>query len=219
MSRRAVAARARLKLAALLLLTGSAAFIVGRALAPSASPFPHGAPGFLWPDPPTLTPFTLMDERAAPFTETSLDGHWSLLFFGYTHCPDICPLTLALLARVHAGLRERPAFAQRVRVFLISLDAARDTPQILGDYVRHFDPDFHAATASPEALHLLTRQLAAGYTRVSTEEGGDYWFDHSPAIFLVAPDRRVVGAFIPPHSADDLLRQIRQIARFIAPGA
>ncbi|MEN9728278.1 MAG: hypothetical protein RL434_2644 [Pseudomonadota bacterium] len=193
------------------------AFGLGRYYSASTEPglAPVDAPGFLWPNPPKLEPFALTDEEGQPFDEKSLADKWTLLFFGYTHCPDICPVTLALLKEARKGLRDLQAFDEHAQVFLISVDGARDTPEVLRTYVRHFDPSFRAATGAPEALHLLTRQVAADFTRVTTDDSGDYWFDHSPAILLVAPDQRVVGEFLPPHTPEDLIREIRQIVAFV----
>lgn len=201
----------------LLLALMIGAFLAGRAWQTEGLPAPAPAevPGLLWPNPPRLEPFALTDEQGKPFNEESLEGHWTLLFFGYTHCPDICPVTLAVLKAVREGLRDFPAFDARAQVFLVSVDGERDTPEVLKRYVQHFDPSFRAASGTTEALHLLTRQLAADFTRITTDDSGDYWFDHSPAILLVAPDKRVVGEFLPPHVPEDLIGEIRQIVTFI----
>lgn len=193
------------------------AFLAGRTWQIEAPPAPSQAevPGLLWPNPPSLEPFELTDETGQPFELDALAGHWSLLFFGYTHCPDICPVTLAILKQVRQGLRDLAAFDTRAQVVLISVDGERDTSEVLQQYVQHFDPSFRAATGSPEALHLLTRQLAADFTRITTDESGAYWFDHSPAILLIDPAQRVVGEFLPPHESKDLIRQIRQIVEFL----
>ena len=175
------------------------------------------AEGFLWPNPPVLTPFALTDDKGTAFTDDALAGHWTLLFFGYTHCPDICPSTLATLRLVKRGLHDNPTMAAQGQVVLVSLDAARDTPEVLRAYLAHFGPGFRGASGPPEALHLLTRQLAASFTRVSTEENGDYWFDHSAAVYLIAPDLRVVGEFLPPFEPSRLIGEIRQIIAFLSP--
>lgn len=198
-----------------------AAFALGHFSAEKTAKVPTlpNAEGFLWPNPPTINSFALIDDRGAAFTEDALAGHWTMLFFGYTHCPDICPSTLATLKLVRMGLRDNTAVADKGQVVLVSLDAARDTPEVLRGYLAHFGPGFRGASGPPEALHLLTRQLAASFTRVSTEENGDYWFDHSAAVYLIAPDLRVVGEFLPPLEPSRLIREIRQIIAFFSPAS
>jgi protein SCO1/2 len=102
-----------------------------------------------------------------------------------------------------------------VKVLFVSVDAQSDTPAVLARYVRHFNPDFVGATAPMEGLHLLTRQLTADFARVGGDVPGEYWFDHSASIFLIAPDLRVVAEFTPPLDASELAVQVRHIVRFI----
>lgn len=185
----------------------------GRASAPPREPPPID--GLWWPAGPRLDAFELRDEANRPFTASALDGHWTLLFFGFTHCPDICPTTLATLKQAHASLQDQPSLAQRLQVVFVSVDAARDTPELLAAYVRHFNPSFRGITGPMEALHFLTRPLGADYARVSTGQSGEYWFDHSAAVFLVAPDRRVVAAFEPPLVGGEIAAKTRAIQQFL----
>jgi len=171
--------------------------------------------GFLWPQPPRLEPFRLTADDGGALSEADLRGHWTLLFFGYTHCPDICPTTLATLKTAYASLRALPDFAAHGQVLFVSVDAERDTPAALRRYVTFFDARFRAATAPPERLHQLTRQLAAESVRISGEKAGEVWFDHSAAILLIAPNLDVVGEFLPPHDASALARDTRGIIEFI----
>lgn len=168
--------------------------------------------GMWWPDSPRLSSFNLVDQDGRTFTERALDGHWTLLFFGYTQCPDICPSTLALIDRACDALGD----ARRdLKVLFVSVDGARDTPEVLARYVRHFDPAFRGATAPMMELHLLTRQLAVDFTKVGGVGPGDYAYEHSSSIFIVAPDRRVVGALDPSLDAEALATRVRTIRQFI----
>jgi protein SCO1/2 len=116
---------------------------------------------------------------------------------------------------MYASLRAIPRFAENGQVLFVSVDAERDTPQALRRYVSFFDPRFRAATAPPERLHLLTRQLAAESVRISGAHANEVWFDHSAAIYLIAPSLDVVGEFLPPHDAAALARDTRDIIAFI----
>jgi protein SCO1/2 len=171
--------------------------------------------GLWWPDPPLLTPFQLTDQDGRELTERNLRGAWTLLFFGYTHCPDVCPTTLALLVRARKALVDAPVPLRALKVLFVSVDARRDSPEVLARYVRHFDAGFLDATAPMEELHLLTRQLDADFVRVSGEDPDVYWYEHSASIFLVAPDLRIVAEFTPPFDAPTLATRVRAICRFI----
>ena len=185
----------------------------GRETAPLREP--PQVPGLLWPAGPQLQPFELRDDAGAAFTQASLQGHWTLLFFGFTHCPDICPTTLATLKQAYAALQDSQSLARRLQVVFVSVDAARDTPEVLARYVGYFNPKFRGVTGPMERLHLLTRQLGADYARVSAGKDGEYWFDHSASVFLVAPDLRVAAAFDPPFEAGALAAQARAVHEFL----
>lgn len=191
------------------------AFAAGGYWAAERTREPPALAGFLWPQPPLLQPFALTADDGSAFTEAALAGRWTLIFFGYTHCPDICPTTLATLKSAYDELATLPAFARRGQVLFVSVDAERDTPAVLRRYLDYFEPAFRAATAPPEQLHLLTRQLAAEFTRISGEGADDVWYDHSATVLLVAPDLAVVGEFLPPHDAAELARATRAIIEFI----
>jgi protein SCO1/2 len=181
-----------------------------------------GAPGpeiqgFLWPEPTIVGDFSLQDANGGEFTAARLDGKWTLLFFGFTHCPDVCPTTLTTLKSVRAALRDLPAFDQRAQVLFVSVDAARDSPEALRAYVDYFDPGFLAATALPAQLNVLTRQLGILYAKVETQDPTLYTFDHTASILLIGPARQFLGVFSPPHTADDIAARVRGIVEFVDP--
>jgi protein SCO1/2 len=142
-----------------------------------------------------------------------------LLFFGFTHCPDVCPTTLATLKSLRAALADLPGFATRNQVLFVSVDPARDTPEALRTYDEYFDPDFRAATAAAERLNVLTRQLGILYARVETGGLGGYTMDHTASVLLVSPDKRLVGVFTPPHAVPELAARIRGIVDFLGGGS
>jgi protein SCO1/2 len=155
--------------------------------------------GLLWPDPPQISAFSLGSDKGR-ISEETLKGRWTLLFFGFTHCPDVCPSTLATLKQVAARLAENKTFADHGQVLFVSVDPARDTPTALAEYVHYFDPRFLAATGTDAELNALTGPLGVIHAQVPTGNG-DYSIDHTASIFLVDPQLRVLGKFGLPHDA------------------
>ncbi len=171
-------------------------------------------PGLMWPRPKELAPFRLTDDRGQVFDQERLRGRWSLLFFGYTHCPDVCPTTLATLAKM-VKLLDQNGNTALPQVVFVSVDPQRDEPAKLGEYARYFNPGFLAATAPEAPLLSLTRQLGVLSLRVEDPAGGDYLVDHSASIFLIDPRLRVVAVLSPPFEAQELARRYRRIREFV----
>ncbi|MCB1746805.1 MAG: SCO family protein [Gammaproteobacteria bacterium] len=205
-----------LQLAGSALLIAAVAFYAGYRAAPSPPPPPvmPTVSAIVWPPPPPLEPFTLTDTHGQPFGPDQLRDHWTLLFFGYTHCPDICPTTLATLQRVYALLADVPGFRARGQVLFVSVDGERDTPEHLAEYTAYFDPAFLAASGPDRELHHLTRQFGARIVRVSGEDPDEYWFDHPAAVLMLGPDTRVTAEFTPPLDAADIAAQVREIVEY-----
>lgn len=163
----------------------------------------HGSPLAAVPA-PAFTGFT--DTQGRAFGWRQQRGRAVLVFFGYTHCPDVCPLTLAALAQ---SLQRLGALRQRVRVVFVTLDPARDTPSVLQAYVDSFLPDAIALRGSLAAVTASSRQWGVTWRRVDTG-GGPYWIDHTAAVTLVSPDGRLLARYgygqltHPAWLADDL---------------
>ncbi len=160
--------------------------------------------------PRPLPDFTLTDQAERPFGRDQLRGRWTLMFFGFTNCPDVCPTTLATLAAVSRELADLPA-AERPAVVLVSVDPARDTPAALGRYVAHFDPQFQGVTGRPESLEVLTRNLGVAFSIGAASADGSYTVDHTAAIFLIDPAAAFRAVFGSPHVADVIARDYRGI--------
>jgi protein SCO1/2 len=171
--------------------------------------------GFLWPEPPTITSFELIDHEGTPFTLTRLEGKWSLLFFGFTHCPDVCPSTLAVLNTVHESLQDTPQFRDAGQVVFVSVDPDRDHATYLRAYIKHFNDAFVGATGPQHELAPFTKQLGILYTKVESEDRAPYSIDHSASVLLVDPAARLVGVFSPPHDASDIATRFKAITAFI----
>jgi protein SCO1/2 len=166
------------------------------------------------PEPKLLSDFRALDQDRAPFGLARLEGHWSFLFFGYTHCPDVCPTTLATLAQVHDRLSKTAGALDGVQFVFVSVDPDRDTPTQLGSYVRYFDPSFIGVTAPQAELEQLTRQLGVLHVRAAAPKGQNYAVDHTASIFLVDPRARLRAVFAAPPRAEaiaDAFIRIRQM--------
>lgn len=159
-----------------------------------------------------LAPFTLLSADAGVVDSASLRGHWTLVFFGFTHCPDVCPTTLTLLAGTVRSLADLPA-AARPRVLLISVDPERDDPRRLADYVRFFDPAFIGATAQEPELSRAAAAFATPYARVPLAAGG-YTMDHGPGIFIVNPSGAIAAYTSAPGDSARLARDYRQLMTY-----
>lgn len=167
----------------------------------------------LLPELRPLAPFSLLDQRGEAYDNSHLLGHWTLLSFGYTHCPDICPTTLAELAQMKQRLNELKIQAP-YQIGFVSIDPERDTPQRLAEYVAYFDPDFFGVTGPTEALTSLTRPLGIMYRKVITQGSAmDYVMDHSANLILIDPQGRYRALFSPPHDPAMMAEDILAISR------
>lgn len=167
-----------------------------------------------------LPDFELGDQLGRPFTRESLLGEWSFLFFGYTHCPDVCPTTLVMLNRV-AGLLQETATSPRPQVVFIAVDPERDTPGVLTDYLAHFNPEFLGVTGPEAQLQVLTRPLGIMHQRSPAEDtdGTAYLVDHTASILLVGPRGQLRALMSPPHDADVIAADYRKIVAAGSPRA
>lgn len=157
--------------------------------------------------------FALTDHNGEAFDPQRLQDRWTLLFFGFTHCPDVCPTTLNTLARSRALLSDLPASVQP-EVVLISVDPERDTVEKLRDYVPFFDPTFIGVTGTTAEIDALTAALGVAHMKVPREDG-DYTVDHTSAIFLIDPTGRQAALFSAPHEAASLAARYKATTRYL----
>lgn len=134
--------------------------------------------------PRILDTFDLIADTGNPFSTADLAGNWTLVFFGFTHCPDVCPTTLTTLNRFYTTLDEETR--ADTRVLLVSVDPQRDKPQLLHDYVRYFNADFSAVTGEFLNLKRFANQLNVPFNKVPLEDG-EYTVDHGSQVVLVNP--------------------------------
>ena len=160
--------------------------------------------------PRPLPDFTLIDERGRPFGPVNLHGHWSLIFFGYTNCPDFCPSTLTLLAAMEHGMRE--AHAKIVpQVVFMSVDAKRDTPAQLAQYVPYFDPSFIGITGiNQAALERVARDLGVAVI-LHPAADGSYTVDHSVSVYVIDTEGRIAAILSAPFTGAALRSDFERI--------
>lgn len=163
----------------------------------------------LFPDPKPLAPFALTDHRNRAFDLASLKGKWSFLFFGFTHCPDLCPATLAVLARAREQIAKNSPGAEDLRFVFISVDPHRDSAGTLSQYLGHFDPAFLGVTGEDAQIGKLASQLGAAYQVARTPGAEDYPVTHSAAVFVIDPRARYHAVFAPPHDAETIARRFK----------
>jgi len=145
--------------------------------------------------------FKLVDDAGKPFTPADMKGKWTLLYFGFTFCPDVCPTTLALLSQFYKELP--PEFAADTQIALVSVDPARDTPEKLHDYVQYFNPSFRGVTGEFLDLQKFATSMNVPFTKVPG--GGDnYLVEHSGNVVLLNPDGHYIGFFKSPQTLKNL---------------
>ena len=139
----------------------------------------------------------LTKDDGQPFTAADLQGRWTLVFFGYTSCPDICPMTMNVLAEA-----KRQATGEFPQVVLVSVDPERDAVDMIGEYVRYFDPDFIGVTGEDRMIQALALQLSVVYMKMPGTSGdeNDYLVDHSSSILLINPEGQLAAFLKAPHT-------------------
>ncbi|MEO6226313.1 MAG: SCO family protein [Thermomonas sp.] len=165
----------------------------------AASALPPVSSITLLPTPRVLPSFSLQQSDGTSLTGEELHGHWTVVFIGFTHCPDVCPTTLAHLNTAQkqwAGLPE----GTRPRVLFVSADPDRDTPKISGDYAHAFNADSLAATAPVPELEAFARSMSLVFMKAPGPSGraDDYSIDHSATMIVLDPQARMAGVIVPP---------------------
>jgi protein SCO1/2 len=150
---------------------------------------------YLLETPRNIGEFDLIDHHGNPFNPGRLEGQWTLVFFGFTHCPDICPTTMTFLNTFLESLEGTEA--QDPQVVMVSVDPARDTVQQLADYMPYFNPDFTGVTGEFLDIHRFATKLNTPFRKV-VDEDGSYQVDHSSNIVLINPRGDYHGFFRAP---------------------
>ena len=188
---------------------------------PSAPPAPTLQSMRLFPNPRVLPPFALQQSDGTPLVDGELRGHWTLVFIGFTFCPDVCPTALAELAQAQKQWEALPE-TTRPRVLFVSVDPDRDTPDRIGEYAHAFHRDTIAATADIPALENFTRSLSLVFAKVPAAAGAPadgYTIDHSAAIAVLDPQGRMAGVIQPPFVPKAIAADLLALSRRAAPDA
>jgi cytochrome oxidase Cu insertion factor (SCO1/SenC/PrrC family) len=153
--------------------------------------------------------FTLTDNTGKHVTDQDFHGKYTLVFFGFTSCPDICPAGLQLIA---GALQKLGTKAQLITPIFISVDPQRDTPEKLAAYVKNFDPRLVGLTGTPEEIAVVAKAYRVYYAKVpSKERPDDYTMDHTSIIYVMDPKGEFVTHFTPSTSVDDIAAKLDKI--------
>lgn len=159
----------------------------------------------------TLPDFELIDHNGQALGKAQLRDKWSLMFFGYTHCPDICPISLQTLGEMMNAIEDAD-LRRALQVIFVSVDPDRDSPDILKNYVQYFNSDFIGATAALPELGQLTKALGILHSRDKTsEDQAVYGVSHSASILLFNPGAEFAGLFSAPHDSMIMANDLSKI--------
>ena len=157
-----------------------------------------------------LNEFSLVDQRGERFDRSRFKGRWSLIFFGYTYCPDVCPTTMAILKQLEVELRGSIAEGN-TQYILASVDPERDTPEKLAEYVAHFNPEFIGVTGNLEGMFEFARDLNSMFAKVPTDDQGNYLVDHSSSIIIINPRGEFHGFLRSPHNVENMSKALQAV--------
>jgi protein SCO1/2 len=193
------------------------AFVLGlvlaRALWPGRAEPPATETATVLPQPRALPRLDLVDPAGRPLGADFFRAHWTLVYFGFTSCPDICPTGLAMLAQVRKQLADLPP-AEQPRVLFVSLDPERDSPAQVGSYVRFFDASFLGATGSEQAVAAAAAAFALPFAKVPLT-GGGYTIDHGSAVYVVGPAGSIVAIASGVREPGPLARDYRKTVAYV----
>ncbi len=155
--------------------------------------------------------FALQSHDGQPFDNARLMGQWSFLFFGYTFCPDVCPMTLTMFQELYETLAKTPEGLGNTQFVFLSVDPKRDTPKRLAEYVTYFNPEFIGVTGEPDVIEGLTESIGIVYMKTRGQSKEDYLIDHSSAVLLVDPKGRLYALFAAPHEPNAIAQAFSKI--------
>lgn len=151
--------------------------------------------------------FSLVDQTGEPFTQADLLGHPSLLFFGYTFCPDVCPTTLL---EAEGWMKQLGPDADRLKVIFVTVDPERDTPDKLKDYLGSFDPRFVGLSGPRPKIDRVLKAYRV-FSRKVEGKGGDYTMDHTAAVYMIDPKGQFVGVIDFQEETSRAMTKIRRL--------
>ena len=152
-------------------------------------------------------PFHMIDQNGQVFTEANLLNKYTLLFFGYTHCPDVCPTSLAQMADVYSKL---PTVAQKkLQVVFVTVDPQRDTPKLMKEYLANFNPNFIGLSGTAPELKSMAKEYLVYYAKNPDSDPEHYLMDHSAYYYLMGPDGKYVTHYSHKMQSPAMVQDIR----------
>lgn len=170
------------------------------------APATHEFGGLVFETPQPAPDFTLTAAEGQQVSLSDYEGKYIFIYFGYTFCPDVCPITLGKLASVQADLGEQ---GDQMQVLMVSVDPERDTPEKLAEYVGHFDERFVGLTGSPEEIDAAGSAFGLFYQKHEGSAASGYLVDHTARTFLVSPDREIIVAYPQDASSEAVLADMQ----------
>jgi protein SCO1/2 len=184
------------------------AFLAGLAIFLGVFLFATGQMGGGAPGPSAIGgPFNLIDQNGKPVTDEDIKGRPSLVFFGYTHCPDVCPTTLFEMSEV---MRALGPDAGRINALFITVDPERDTAAAMKDYLSSFDPHLRGATGDQKSIEAVEKGYRVYAKKVPAGTGGDYSMDHTALVYLMDKQGRFVAPFKLDRKPDEAAAELRR---------
>ena len=164
---------------------------------------------YLIEPPRNLGSFNLMDSAGKEFLPEGFKGKWNILFFGFTFCPDICPITMSMLSRIEKGLDNEDQ--DKIRIYLVTVDPDRDSPDQLKVYLENFSENFIGLTGGLDQIYNFATRVNAPFSPISNSKDPHYTVDHTGSIILINPEGNYAGFFRAPHNQDDVKKAILDI--------
>ena len=164
---------------------------------------------YLIEPPRNLGSFNLMDSTGKEFLPQDFEGKWNMLFFGFTFCPDICPITMSMLSRIEKGLDIENQ--EKIRIFLVTVDPDRDSPDQLKVYLENFSENFIGLTGGLDQIYNFATRVNAPFNPIKNNKESNYTVDHTGSIILINPEGNYAGFFRAPHNQDDVKKAVLDI--------
>ncbi len=197
---------------ALSILAAGAGFYVSLKLSQQQQLQNPGIEGLFWPNPKQIQIFDAIDHHGKPFRLEQIKDKWSFIFFGYTHCPDVCPVTLSVMADAYNQLANDNT---DVQIIFVTVDPERDTTGNLSRYVSYFNEEFIGLGGNTEMIESLTKQIGIAYYLNKRGKTVDYLVDHSASIFIIDPKARMLAKLSAPHESAQIVQRFTKIKAFI----
>ena len=158
-----------------------------------------------------LGSFNLIDTNEKEFLPQDFEGKWNVLFFGFTFCPDICPITMRMLSRIEKEIDKQEL--DKIRIFLVTVDPVRDNPNQLKIYLKNFSENFTGLTGGLDQIYNFATRVNAPFTPINNSEDPYYTVDHTGSIVLIDPGGNYAGFFRAPHNQDKIKKALLEIIR------